>query len=425
VFSAFAGRGGPGFGILPGTGSLGGGTGVRERRLRVLHVVKGLGPGGAERLLCSAAAVRDREIFDYDVAYVLPWKEHLVPELTRSGVAVHCLSPEERTAPGRTARILLDPRWTARLARLLRTRPYDIVHLHSPLIAGVVRPMVRSLGHRRAKLVSTEHNGWSTYALPTRLINGLTYPLDDARFAVSEEVRDSVSPRLRERVEVAVHGLPLDDVRALRAERAAVRAELGLAADDVVVGTVANYRAQKAYPDLLAAARTAVGADPRVRFVAVGQGPLEAEIQREHARLGLGERFALLGYRPDAARVLAGCDVFALASHYEGFPVALMEALALGLPVVATAVGGIPDGVTDGREGLLVPAGSPDRLADAVLRLAADDRLRSRMAAAAARRGGDFDIRRAVRRMEAVYLALVRGSAPEPLVRQGSTPCAE
>jgi glycosyltransferase involved in cell wall biosynthesis len=409
-------------GYCRGDGSLGGGTDVRERRLRVLHVVKGLGPGGAERLLCSAAAARDREVFDYDVAYVLPWKNHVVPELVGSGVAVHCLGGDGKAASGSSARTLIDPRWTARFARLLRTRPYDIVHLHSPLIAGVTRPIVRSLGPLRPKLVSTEHNGWGTYAVPTRLLNGLTYRLDDAWFAVSDEVRDSVSPRLRERVEVAVHGLPLEEVRALRAERAAVRAELGFAEREIVVGTVANFRAQKAYPDLLAAARRAVDANRRMRFVAVGQGPLEAEVRAEHARLGLGERFGLLGYRPDAARVLAGCDVFALASHYEGFPVALMEALVLGLPVVATAVGGIPDGVADGREGLLVPAGHPDRLADALLRLAADAELRARMGDAAARRGADFDIRRAVRRMEAVYVALAGGSTA--LTDQEGAPCA-
>jgi L-malate glycosyltransferase len=380
-----------------------GGEGVvsAKPRLRILHVVKGLGPGGAERLLCAAAAVRDRDTFEYHVAYVLPWKNHVVPELTRSGVAVHCLG---RGNGGQ--RVLLDPRWAIRLAELLRSQHYDVVHLHSPVIAGVVRPMVRSLGKRRPKLVSTEHNGWATYALPTRLINRLTYRLDDAQFAVSEQVRSSVSRRLRPRVEVTVHGVRVGEVRALRAEREAVRAELGVGDAEIVVGTVANYLAQKAYPDLFAAARTALDAEPRLRFVAVGQGQLEAEIRAEHGRLQLGERFRLLGYRPDAVRVLAGCDVFTLASRYEGFPVALMEALALGRPVVVTAVGGIPDAVTDGQEGFLVPPGRPEQLADAILRLARDTELRNRMGEAAFRLGSGFDIRRAVHGMELTYAAL-------------------
>jgi glycosyltransferase involved in cell wall biosynthesis len=191
-----------------------------------------------------------------------------------------------------------------------------------------------------------------------------------------------------------------------------VRAELGLADGDIVVGTVANYLAQKAYPDLFAAALTALDAEPRLRFVAVGQGKMETEILAEYERVGLGQRFRLLGYRPDAVRILAGCDVFILASHYEGFPVALMEALALGRPVVVTAVGGIPDAVTDGREGFLVSPGHPDELADAVLRLAKDENLRAQMGDAAYQRGTEFDIRRAVRRIEMVYTALADTPTP-------------
>jgi glycosyltransferase involved in cell wall biosynthesis len=104
--------------------------------------------------------------------------------------------------------------------------------------------------------------------------------------------------------------------------------------------------------------------------------------------------------------------VFILASHYEGFPVALMEALALGRPVVVTAVGGIPDAVTDGREGFLVSPGHPDELADAVLRLAKDENLRAQMGDAAYQRGTEFDIRRAVRRIEMVYTALADTPTP-------------
>jgi L-malate glycosyltransferase len=383
------------------------GTAERKPRLRILHVVKGLGPGGAERLLCSAAAERDRERFEYEVAYVLPWKNHVVPQLTDAGVGVHCVGRGDGSA-----RVLLDPRWAIRLGRLLHAGSFDIVHVHSPLIAGVVRPLVRSLGRQRPRLVSTEHNGWATYATPTRLINRLTYGLEDAHFAVSDQVRASVSERHRRRVEVTIYGVRLGEVRALRNERAAVRAEFGLAGDEIVVGSVANYHPQKAYPDLFAAARAAVDAEPRLRFLAIGQGRLEREIQSQHARSGLGERFRLLGYRPDAVRVLAGCDVFVLASHYEGFPVALMEALALGRPVVATAVGGIPDAVTDGQEGLLVPPHEPDRLAMAILRLAQDDKLRAEMGDAAFRLGATFDVRRAVQRMEDVYLALAEAVRP-------------
>jgi glycosyltransferase involved in cell wall biosynthesis len=114
----------------------------------------------------------------------------------------------------------------------------------------------------------------------------------------------------------------------------------------------------------------------------------------------------LLGHRPDAVRVMAACDVFVLASLYEGLGVAVMEALALGLPVVATDVGGIPEVVEHGREGLLVPPGRPPALAAALVTLLTDAERRRLMAEAAARRGAALSIDTAVRRTEAVYQRL-------------------
>jgi glycosyltransferase involved in cell wall biosynthesis len=377
-------RGGPG--SVPGT-------------FRVLWLIKGLGPGGAERLLVSAAAAHDRSRFSFECAYVLPWKGHLAPDLAARDVAVHCLEGNDPR----------DPRWIVRLRRLLVEGRYDIVHAHLPLVAGVARLVVRSLPRkRRPRLVVTEHNAWPTYPWPTRFLNRLTAPLDDATIAVSDETRDSMRPAsVRSRTRVVVHGVSLAQARAQRNHRQAVRAELGIGPDEVVVATVANFRAQKAYSDLLAAARSVLDRGLPARFVAVGQGPLEAEIRAEHERLALGDRFALLGFRDDAVRVLAGADVFTLASTYEGFPVALMEAMAVGLPVVATRVGGVAQAVRPGVEGLLVPPGRPELLADALADVVADHDLRARLARASALRGEEFDMARSVQRIEEVYLSVL------------------
>ncbi len=152
-------------------------------------------------------------------------------------------------------------------------------------------------------------------------------------------------------------------------------------------------------------------ADPRVRFVSIGQGPLQAEISREHADLGLGERFLLLGAQPDATRLMAAFDVFVLASHVEGLPVAFMEARALGLPVVVTSVGGLTDHVADRENGLLVPPGSDDALVAAIEEVVGSDELRARLAArVGATSADDFDARIAVRTIEDGY-ARVMGVA--------------
>ena len=359
----------------------------------VLWVIKGLGPGGAERLLVHHAQYASDE-FSLEAAYVLPGKGHLVGKLEAIGVPVSSLGE------GRLGTL----RWPLRLRSLMRQRRPALVHVHSPALAPIVRLLVRSLpGPPRARLVYTEHNRWPLYRGVTRWANRLTYGLDDATISVSDDTRRSIAVRFRPEVRVIHHGVDLDAVRSHRTDRDAARAELGLSDDTILAVTVANARAEKGYPDLLTAAAEVIGREDRVTFVAIGQGPDADEIAGLHKRLGLGPRFRLLGYREDPVRFLTAADLFVLASHHEGLPVALMEALALGIPVVATAVGGIPEMIEDGVEGLLVPPRRPEALAGAVERLVADPDLRRRLAAGALAKGELFDARRATREVEAVY----------------------
>jgi glycosyltransferase involved in cell wall biosynthesis len=371
-----------------------------ESPIRVLWLIKGLDPGGAELLLSMWAEVRDRDGFHIEAAYLLPWKRGLVATLESADVPVRCLH-------GGTE---WDLRWAARLRRLVRERGYDVVHIHSPYVAGVARVALKTLPAAvRPRIVYTEHLPWWGYVAPTRALNRLTYRLDDANLAVSRTVTDSIPPRLRGRVSVVVQGIFPERVREQLRRRDEVRAELGIGPDEIVVGTVAHFRPQKGYPVLLEAARCVVDRGVPVRFVAVGRGPEEAKLRALHSRLGLGDRFLFTGFRQDATGVMASFDLFVLASHHEGLPLALMEALALGTPVVATAVGGIPEGITDGAEGILVPPSRPDLLARAIETLARDPELRARMSRAAADRGRAFDIRETAHRVEDVYRSVVSG----------------
>jgi len=365
----------------------------QRQRIRVLWLTKGLGPGGAERLLVSSAAIVDRDRFELRAAYLLPWKDHLVGRLAELGVPAACLDGRRE----------LDPRWVGRLRDLVRAEDIDVVHVHSPLAAALARPALRMLPRReRPALLGTEHNVWTSHHPATRWANRLTLPLEDATIAVSDEVRASMPGRLARRTEVVIHGVDVDAIAGRRAERDAARAELGLNGDELLVATVANLRSQKDYPTMLRAARRLAEAGEPVRFVSVGQGPLAAELEAERDRLGLGERFRFLGYREDPIRVLVAADIFCLSSRFEGLPIALLEAMAAGLPVVATRVGGVPTVVTDGMEGRLVPAGDPSALAAAVAELL-DPTLRAGAAAAAAERVRAFGIDRAVQRQQALY----------------------
>lgn len=358
-------------------------------RRRVLLVAASLGPGGMERLLVNQVRFGDRTRFDYSVGFIHDGKDQLVPELEQLDCPVHWLSKDGVPWP-----------WT--VARAIRGGGFDIVHSHSPLAASVVRASSRMMRHRPA-LVYTEHNSWGAYRVPTQWVNGLTYALDDVTIAVSAAARDSVPPSLRERVQPIDHGIDLDAVRSHLDHRSTARERLGVDDDDVVIGIVANMRPEKNHAGILRAAGLVTQESPRARFVSIGQGPLLDEIKALHASSGLGDRYRLMGHQPDAPSLMAGFDVFCLGSDWEGLPVAFMEARALGLPVVVTAVGGMVDHVVEGIDGFLVPPKDPSALASALARLVADDELRAKVASASAATADRFDARRAVAAIEACY----------------------
>jgi glycosyltransferase involved in cell wall biosynthesis len=369
---------------------------IPGRPLRVLWLTKGLGRGGAERLLVEQAAAADRERFTFEAAYLLPTKSHLVGDLEELGVRTHCLGVTSDA----------DPRWLVRLARLVHRGRFDVVHAHSPLSASAARVLVR-VGFPSVRFVYTEHNRWPSYHPVTRTLDRATFGLNHAAIAVSKDVVDSMVPRARARTAAVTHGVDLEAMRANLRSRDDVRRELGVGPHELLAVTVANYREHKRYPDLLAAARTVVDAGAPVRFAAAGHGPLEAEVRAEHRRLALGDRFVLLGFREDAPRLIAGADLFVLASSHEGLPVTLMEAFALGVPAVVTSAGGIVEAVSDGVEGLLVEPGDPAALADAIIR-ATDPALRARLAVGAERAAERFSSSVAARQIEAVYERVVR-----------------
>ena len=172
-----------------------------------------------------------------------------------------------------------------------------------------------------------------------------------------------------------------------------------------MVGTVASFKRHKGHRHLLEAADRVRREVPDVRFVLVGHGPLEGAIRRQARELALDETLVLAGYREDAAAVAAIFDVFALSSVYEGLSIALIEAMALGKPVVVTRGGGTAGGRRARKAGAsVVRSADAPALADGMLEL-----LGERRAAPAAweravgERAADFDIRRAASRIEAVY----------------------
>ena len=369
----------------------------RSERIRVLWLIKGLGRGGAERLLCDAAELGDHERFGYEAAYFLGERNWLADELRSKGVPVHLFATTGR----------FDFGWVRALRKFLLRERFQVVHVHSPLIAAATRLVVSTLPRRmRPALMSTEHLPWSGYRLPTRIVNGATFPLDRTHLAVSNAVRGSIPRPLRRNVTVLNHGVPSDRIRSLRVVRNQVRRELGIRDDEILVGTVANFTKQKAHQDLIGAAALVVNRGRNVRFATVGRGPTEPSMRALAEKLGVSQRFLFLGPQDDGPRFIAAFDVFALSSHYEGLPLVIMEALTLGVPVVATRVDGILELIEDGVDGLLVPPSRPDLLANALDTLIVDAERRAAFGAAGLERAAAFDNRPAVSAIESTYRQL-------------------
>lgn len=369
---------------------------------RCLWLTKGLGRGGVERLLVDMYPLVDRSSFEVDVAYVLPWKDAHHGSLEALGAGVHCLGASNG----------LDLRWVPRLRRLLRSGGYQIVHTHAPLTSVAARSLTAAAGNGTA-IVHTEHNVWDRYRRPTRFLNALTYHRNDAAIAVSDAVASSIEPVRPGRaptVETVHHGTVLDSITSSTgAERRRRREAIGVPAESFVVGKVANFTPKKNHANLIRA--LSEGNAAKAQLVLIGMGPAQDDVERLVADLGMQERVTFLGTRDDVFDLLPLFDLFTLSSDFEGFPISLVEAMATGLPCVATTVGGIPEVLDDGVNGLLVPPGDSTALRMAIERIMSDDQLGAALGEKARSTAETLDLRHAVGRMEAIYQRVASGRA--------------
>jgi glycosyltransferase involved in cell wall biosynthesis len=348
-------------------------------------------------------AAVDRSRFDYEVAYVLRQQDALVPAVRSGGTPVHALGAAHDADLG----------WLVTLRRVLKEGDFDVVHFHLPYAAALGQMVVASLPHSiRPGIVYTEHFVWHQTKFVYRVLLRASMARGERVVTVSQASQDSLPASLRKKARMVVHGVDLtslDSLIARRAElRAEVRAELGLAHGELLFMTVANLRPQKGYDVLLKAARAIADLGLPIRIAAVGRGPLRTTLYARHADLALGDRFRFLGQRDDVLPLLAGADAFVLASLREGLPVALMEATSVGLPIVATSVGGVPQMLENEVDALLVPPGDPGALAKAMTRLATDPELRERLGRQAKVRSSMFDIAEASRTLGDIYLQVGR-----------------
>jgi glycosyltransferase involved in cell wall biosynthesis/ribosomal protein S18 acetylase RimI-like enzyme len=317
-----------------------------------------------------------------------------------------------------------DVKALAELVALLRRERFDLVHTHNPKPGVLGRVAARLAGV--PLVVNTVHGLYATpedrlrkraAVLGAEWLAGRCSDLE--LYQSEEDLRWAARLRLARAGRSHLLGNGTDtgyfDPARVPAERAAaLRRELGIPADALVVGAVGRLVAEKGYRELFAAARAVRRADPRVRFLAVGAPDLEkadaiGEAELRHA----AEDVLVTGWRDDVRDLLAVMDVFVLASWREGMPRSAIEAAAMGRALVLTDIRGCREVARHDREALLVPPRDPGALAGAITRLAADPALRDRLATAARRRALEqFSEARVADRVVAHYRRLTGAAAP-------------
>ena len=294
----------------------------------------------------------------------------------------------------------------ARLANVMRGFDPHILHAHTSH-AHTLGLWAWVLSGRRAKVVVSRR---VDFPISRRGFGRIKYGRGVDQFiAVSEGVRrvlvEGGVPASK--VVVVRSGIDLRKFDGLK-DTEDLRKEFGIARDAPLVGNVAALAPHKDQTCLLEAARRVVDAFPGVRFLIVGEGPLEVALREHRAQLGLDREVLFTGFRRDVGAILRMLDVFVLSSYLEGLGTSVLDAMLVGLPIVATRVGGIPEAVEDGENGLLVPPRSPEALSEAICRLLEDRAMRERLGRRGKTRVHRFDIRETVRRTEAVYVDLLK-----------------
>jgi glycosyltransferase involved in cell wall biosynthesis len=269
---------------------------------------------------------------------------------------------------------LLDPRSIVRLSRYIRRHAIDVVHTHNPYAHLVGRPAATLAGR---PAVSTVHSiidaesGWR-HAVRRRLDYFTARHLCRRVITVSEAQRRVYLQAARVqplRLELLGYGVDTALFHSNAAARSRIRGELRLTPQQPLFVTVAILRPGKGLEDLVECVPSVRRQIPAARFAIVGDGPLRAELTSKIRAAGLSDSVQLLGLRQDVAAVLAAADVCVHPSHFEALPISILEAMAVGLPVVACHVGGIPEMVADGQTGVLVPPASPNSLAAGIVRM--------------------------------------------------------
>jgi glycosyltransferase involved in cell wall biosynthesis len=385
-------------------------------RYRVLNIITRLEQGGAPLALLETIRRIDREQFDITV--VAGQTEDQDRNLNVSVMGFD-LPVIEVPALRRSVHPVRDVSALCRLIQIIRQGEYDLVHTHTSK-AGVI-------GRMAAKICGVPAIVHSSHGT---ILHGYFSPAVTRIFAILEKAAASASHRIicLTRQEIGQYldagigrpdqytyifnGIDVSAFEERKGDRSSLRTSLGFKPEEIVCISVGRLVPVKGLSDLLSAFAIAHNQNPELRLLLVGDGELRQDLEREVQELKIGDVVQLVGWREDIPELLDVADLFVLTSHNEGLGLVLVEAMVKKLPVVATAVGGVPEVVIDGVTGSLVPAGDSVAIASAIARFAENGEMRASMGQRGYERANEFfTIDKTVQYTEDLYKTLLGSPA--------------
>lgn len=359
-----------------------------------MHILPALGPGGAEKLVVELIKALDRQVFESTIVSLYPEAGYkLEKDLKDNKHCVYYLNKH----------LGLDPSIITKIYRLINTYDPHVVHTHLYVLRYALLPVI--LCHVPA-CVHTVHNiaqkevdriGKIVHWIAFRY--GRVIPV-----SISQEVKNSVRSIYGQNIYTPViyngiyteHFIKIDTHKIPRMR------------NDLVLLHIGRFAPQKNHALLIEAFSLAVKEFPKLQLWLVGDGPLKDSIRSLVNRKKLEEKIYFLGIRSDVPELMSQADSFILSSNWEGVPLSVLEALAAGVPVICTAVGGVRELIDDGVEGILVPPNNPMALSKGILFLAKDLCLRQRMGRAGRKKAIErFDISRTAIEYESLYIRIL------------------
>ena len=362
---------------------------------KVLHVIDSLHLGGAQEVVLNLATCGNRQRFSHEVATMhsrgVYWER-----MAALGIPLHSLSPHKYF-----------PLYVASLPALLLHEGFDILHCHLVASNIIAKPFGRLC---RVPVVLNHDHTNDDYRANDRLrlaLDALSNRLASHVIAVSDSCRRFLIERERvpaEKITLVQNAIDLRRYSAACGTRSEAKKALGLPGNGPVVAGVGRLNPQKNFSLFIRIAAEVLKRHPQAVFVLAGDGPEDGFLRHLARECGVAERLHFCGYVPDARQVYLAADVVLMPSLFEGLPMSLLEAMAMRVPVVASALDGIAEVVEDGRDGFLVPSGDAKLFCERVCQLIENPPLAGELGAAASEKiASRFSAERMCSEVEGVY----------------------